>query len=858
MFAGREHRTDNRLRSAISSRAVLFLTFASAAGEAAAFEFPIPTLPLDSADPMLVGLFFAMGAITAVLLLAWLWTRSAYGRAIDEVARLEARLDEAGTVLTAEPHLLYIWHGKEHLPSQVAGELRGMKDIPRDYAGRVEFTTWLHAEAATRLNSSLGQLRATGAAFNIIVKTAADELLEADGRAAGGLATLRLRMLTGDRMDVAKLTEDRRVLEHKAEALTAILDRSPMPIWIREGDGRMKWVNSAFVKSVEAEDAKSAISAGHDLMDPELVSRALESVAGGDVSTQRAHTVVGGERRAIDIVSVPLASGSAGFALDVTELEDARSELAQHIQAHTSTLDKLATAVAIFGADQRLRFFNAAYAELWQLDPEWLAEKPSDGEILDRLRSDRRLPEQADFRAWKARRMEVYTNLEAQEDWWHLPDGRSLRVVTEQHPFGGVTYLYEDVTERLNLESRYNALIGVQRETLDNLHEGVALFGSDGRLKLFNPAYAKIWSLDPDRLEAEPHFDTVADDCRAQFDDDDAWDELKISVTSLEERWRPLRARLNRPDGSVIDFSSVPLPDGATLLTYVDITDSSRIERALRERNDALETADRLKTEFISHVSYELRTPLTNIIGFTESLTLGFAGDLSARQGEYAGHILSSSQTLLAIIDDILDLATIDAGVMGLDLSDVDVSETLKAAAQLVNDRVRARGLILEIEIPDEVSTFKADARRIKQILYNLLSNAVGFSTQGGAIRMGARLDRDLVCLWVSDNGPGIEPEHQSAVFDRFETRTGGSEHRGAGLGLSVVKSFVELHEGAVSLISEPDEGTTIECRFPLNGPSNEPKADAQQRETRLPPAESDNLHSDPVETERVAEASSA
>ena len=854
MFAGREHRTGNRLRRAIPSRAVLCLTFALAAGEAAAFEFAIPALSPGSADTIFAGLFVAMGAVTAVLLPAWLWMRGAHGRALDQVARLEARLDEAGAVLTAEPHLLYIWRGKEQLPSQVAGELRGMKDIPRDYAGRVDFTAWLHAEAAARLNACLGQLRAIGAAFNIIVKTAGGELLEADGRAAGGLATLRLRMLTGDRIDVARLAEDCRVLKHKAKALTAVLDRLPMPIWIREDDGRMKWVNAAFVESVEAEDAGSAISAGHDLMDPELADRALESVARGDVSTQRAHAVVGGERRVLDIVSVPLASGSAGFARDVTELEDARGELAQHIQAHTSTLDRLATAVAIFGADQRLRFFNAAYAGLWQLDAQWLAEKPSDGEILDRLRSDRRLPEQADFRAWKARRMDVYTNLEAREDWWHLPDGRSLRVVTEQHPFGGVTYLYEDVTERLNLESRYNALIGVQRETLDNLHEGVALFGSDGRLKLFNPAYAKIWNLDPDRLEAEPHFDNVADDCRAQFDDDDAWNELKISVTSLEEMRRPLRARLNRPDGSVIDFSGVPLPDGATLLTYVDITDSSRIERALRERNNALETADRLKTEFISHVSYELRTPLTNIIGFTESLTLGLAGGLSPRQNEYAGHILSSSQTLLASIDDILDLATIDAGVMELDLSDVDVAETLKAAAQLVSDRVRARGLILEITIPEDVSTFKADERRIKQILYNLLSNAVGFSARGSAIGMGARLDRDLVCFWVSDNGPGIEPEHQSAVFDRFETRTGGSEHRGAGLGLSVVKSFVELHEGAVSLISEPAEGTMIECRFPLSGPSDGPKADTQQHEARLAPAES----GDPAGTGRAAGASGA
>lgn len=799
--------------------AVVFGSTGMSATPVAALDFPISTAALDSADPVLVFVFFIVGVVFACMAIALYRMRAGYRRVVDRAADLEARLDEAGTILTAEPHLLYIWRGKEQLPSQIAGDLRAMKDVPRDYAGRVAFSSWLDGEAADRLTERLNELRTTGLAFNIVVRTMADELLEADGRAAGGLATLRLRMLTGERMEMAKVTEDHRVLERQSQALNAILDSAPLPIWTRDADGRMNWANEAFLEAVEVEDSNVALATGVELVDAEQRANALACVATGEIHRQRAQTVIGGERRALDIVDMPTADGSAGFALDVTELDSARSELERHIQAHTSTLDKLATAVAIFGADRRLRFFNAAYCELWQLDPEWLGEKPSDGEVLDQLRADRRLPEQADYRAWKARRMDAYTNLDTHEDWWHLPDGRSLRVITEQHPFGGVTYLFEDVTERLNLESRYNALIGVQRETLDNLHEGVALFGSDGRLKLFNQAYAKIWQLDVTRLAEEPHIDEVIDACRGLFDDDVAWDELKIGVTSLDEGRRPLNSRLTQSGDNVIDFSSVPLPDGAMLLTYVDVTDSSNIERALRDRNDALETADRLKTEFISHVSYELRTPLTNIIGFTESMTMGIAGELTPRQSEYTGHILSSSQTLLAIIDDILDLATIDAGVMELDLAEVDVAETLKSAAQLIQDRVRARGLVLEIELGRDVATLTADARRIKQILYNLLSNAVGFSAPGDTIRMGASRDDGNVYIWVSDNGPGIEPERQAAVFERFETRTVGSEHRGAGLGLSVVKSFVELHGGVISLKSKPEEGTTIVCKFPPEGP---------------------------------------
>lgn len=827
MFAGQVRQTTPGWGLPAARGAIAAFAAAGLPASARADWPTVPFLAPDGVDPFSLTVIVGTAVAIGGLVFAWRRALAREARAGDSIAQLEARLDEAGAVLTAEPHLLYIWRGKDALPTQVAGELRTMTGIPADYDGRVDFPRWIDASSAGRLHDKLTALRLDGTPFNLVVRTAAGELLEADGRAAGGLATLRLRMLTGERLEMSKLADDYNQLEQQAEALTAILDRVPLPIWIRDARGTMTWGNAAFLSAVEAPDVATAVAQGVELVSAEDRDRALARVRDGEVARQRLHAVIGGARRALDVLDLPIANGSAGIALDITELEDARTELERHIQAHASTLDKIATGVAIFGFDQRLRFFNSAYAALWGLDPAWLAEHPSDGEILDRLRAERRLPEQADYRAWRARRMEAYSKLEDQEEWWHLPDGRTVRVMTEQHPFGGVTHLFENVTEQLSLASRYNELIGVQRETLDNLHEGVALFGSDGRLKLHNPAYASIWGIDPQKLRGEPHISEIIGWCRPRFDDADAWDELKVCVTSLEDSRHPLRARLNRPDASVVDFSSVPLPDGATLLTYVDVTDSSRIERALRERNDALETADRLKTEFISHVSYELRTPLTNIIGFTESMTLGIAGEQTPRQKEYTGHILSSSQTLLAVIDDILDLATIDAGVMELNPSELDVAETLKQAAGLVQDRIRNRGLVLEIEVARNIGRFVADERRIKQVLYNLLSNAIGFSPNGGRIAMGAGREGHEVLLWVTDYGAGIEPERQSTVFDRFETRPGGSQHRGAGLGLSIVKSLTELHGGSIALTSVPDEGTTVICRFPADGPAAQRPAEA-------------------------------
>jgi len=404
------------------------------------------------------------------------------------------------------------------------------------------------------------------------------------------------------------------------------------------------------------------------------------------------------------------------------------------------------------------------------------------------------------------------------EDWWHLPDGHMLHVVAEKRPEGGVTYLYSDETERLSLESRYNALINVQRETLDSLKEGVAVFATDGRLRLFNSAFASIWKLSRRQLATSPHIDELIRDARVLFDEERTWSAIGHAVTSFSDERQPLEGQMVRPDASVIDYASTPLPDGGTLLTFADVTFSKRYERALVERNEALVTADRLKNQFIGHVSYELRTPLTNIIGFSELLGSPVIGELAPKQREYLEDITSSSKTLLSIIDDILDLATIDAGSLELKLDTVDVRAIIDSAILGVRERAGRARLTLDIAIADDAKSFIADEQRVRQVLYNLLSNAVGFSNADGVIHISCWREDGQMVFSVEDQGVGIPREQLRRVFDRFESRSQGSQHRGAGLGLSIVKSLVELHGGSMSLDSEPGRGTRVTVRFPERG----------------------------------------
>jgi signal transduction histidine kinase len=484
-------------------------------------------------------------------------------------------------------------------------------------------------------------------------------------------------------------------------------------------------------------------------------------------------------------------------------------------ESNARTLDQLTAGVAVFDREGRIRFHNSAFRSLWELAPDWLASAPEESAILDQLRADRKLPEQANYRDWRSKHLAAYRSGQPREEWWHLPDRRTLRMVAIPNAEGGMTYVYENVTEQLSLESRLKALLQLQGETLAHLTEAVAVFGTDGRLRLFNPVFANVWRLSPTKLREEPHIAEIITNCQAIYADPQAWDEIRKAVTELEHSDQAT-GRMQRPDGSVIDYATVALPEGMTMLTFVDVTDSARIQRVLRERNEALEAADRLKSDFIQHVSYELRSPLTTIIGFSEMLSDETVGSLNPQQREYMDHIASSSSSLLAIINDILDLATVDAGIMSLDVRETEIAAVAASAVEGLRDRLHEQKITLEMAIPPDIGTFHVDEQRVRQILFNLVSNAIRFSNARGHIRLEAAKRGGWVELTVTDNGVGIPPDLMPSIFEPFEARGLQGKRRGAGLGLSIVKSLVELHGGEVDIRSEEGRGTKATVRLPV------------------------------------------
>jgi signal transduction histidine kinase len=687
-----------------------------------------------------------------------------------------------------------------------------------------------------RVERLVDGLRGRGEAFSLTLLTIdAGQALRIDGR--------RAREVPLDVLWVADVTNETAIQSDTAIQLTAaqverdgyraMLDALPIMVWRRSRDLSLAQVNKAYVDAIGpgAGDDDTLPSELEDLeanVEGQIAARA-QSI--GTPQSESRHVVIDGARRLLEFNEVPTGHmGVIGYAIDFTQLEEVQEELSSHVAAQSDVLENLAVAVAIYGSDTRLKFYNSAYARLWDADSAWLDSEPTLGDELETLRDRRLVSEEVDFRAYKQEQLALFTSLIAPtETLVHLPDGKTLFKRISPHPLGGLMFTYEDVTDRLTMEAQYNTLIEVQRRTLDNLYEGVALVGPDGRLKLCNSAYSRIWQFSEADLAGEPQVAGLVDKSRHFYgiEDADEWDETRREVTDRLMSREPLSGNFERADGSVIQYTGVPLPDGMMLMTYFDVSDSNRVERALRERNEALEESDRLKSEFVANVSYELRTPLNTIIGFAEVLNGDMFGPLNERQSEYIGGILEASEALLELINDILDLATIEAGYMTLDRGQFDIHTMIAGVFALNRERARGKEQKLVLDCAPDIGSMFADERRLKQVLFNLVSNAIKFTPERGVITLASWVVGDQVEFRVADTGVGIHADERERVLEKFERGNrprGRQSGVGAGLGLNLVKSFVELHGGDVQIESEPEEGTAIVCRLPRRAQTSVPE----------------------------------
>lgn len=774
---------------------------------------------------IVIGLLAALWLAVAVAALLYAQRRVARARLVEEaVGRLQALLSVSPAAY------MIVAKAGQVTASDALLSMLGLKRGLHTLADLTKATERFNATDIESLVSHIQNMQMSGRPFQQLVRPSkANEgriiriqAISAPIALAGmGGVVVWWQDLTETQSELDSLHNRVQGLGRSMNALAALVDAAPFPVWHRNEAGDLALVNKAYAQAVELSSSQDVVLSGVELFGEGAVAHpralALSAQAKGQALSRTVPAIISGQRRMFKQLDVPLGElGIAGFALDVDELEQTRAELLRFSQAQRETLDRLSAGVALFAADRTLAFFNHPFAHSFELDPDWLADGPEFDHVLERMREQRRLPEERDFPRWRNERREWFTAMvDAIDETWALPDGMHLRVLAQPHPDGGLLLIFEDRTEQFRLASSRDTLLRVQAATLDNLFEAVCVFAANGRLQLWNTRFTEMWGVTKSELQANPAIDQLIPLAAKALAQPGRAEKLRdfVRAATIGRSYRSGRLALR--DGRHLEFAAVPLPDGNALFTMLDISDRRRIEAALRDRNEALEAADRLKSTFVANMSYELRTPLTSILGFSEMLTAGYVGALNSQQSDYITAILEAAVRLQGLIDNILELTMSDAGGLELEIEKIDLVELVDEVLAGKADVAAARRLALTVEMSEALGSLRGDRKRLEATLSHLLANSISFTPVGGRVMVRVEGDVDEVRLMVIDNGIGIAADQQDRIFSPF---TQIDEEGGAaigGMGLALVHRYVSLHGGRVDLQSVPGEGTTVTVILP-------------------------------------------
>ena len=631
-------------------------------------------------------------------------------------------------------------------------------------------------------------------------------------------------------------------LDQQRQLLKAIIDTVPAAISVKDKELRYILVNEALKERV----LLLAQMPGGQILGKRSTQVFGEAFGGQDEAIDRRVIETGkpvpfheihsadhdGNDRTFLTTRQPLRLDESGavsilsVAIDVTEQRQAESRLKDAIEA-------INAGFAMFDPSDRLVAWNRRYADLWasSADPaipdgrehiSRLLRRGIGFEDLVRGLADAGAHKASgtnDKEAWVDGRIAAH---EAPGDPIELRIENSwIRVSNHRTEDGGYVTLMTDITQLKQRGAELAAQSSLLRATLESLGEGVAVVDFSGRLLAWNRTYVQLVGLPVD-FAGGTLADAIAEQARAGEID-------PASVGAVLEGWRraiatrePVHVERRRADGTHIELAGLPVAGIGHVIVVRDVTKERRTMLQLQEARDRAESSNRAKSAFLANMSHELRTPLNAIIGFAEVMEQQLLGPLgSNRYVNYAADIRWSGNHLLQLINDVLDLSKIEAGRAELIEEVLDIPSLARECVRLLDERARDAGVRWREVIPTELPSLKADARGVRQILLNLLTNAVKFTGAGGTVTFEARQETDGgLALTIADTGMGIPDSELAHIFEPFRHRSNALVSRakeGTGLGLSICKRLVEMHGGTIELKSKLDRGTTVTIRFPAS-----------------------------------------
>ncbi len=631
---------------------------------------------------------------------------------------------------------------------------------------------------------------------------------------SGGLVAIR--------SDVTDLHNAQKDLLQQNEFFQILIDAIPAPIFYKDRQSVMLGCNTAFQEYLGREHAEILGSIPRDIADPDLAdiyTQADEELfsRGGKQVYETQVNYADGSRRDVMFHKATFGpdehpEGIIGVLLDISD----RKRAEEASQRFLAAIEAFSGGFVYFDADDRLVVCNEEYRSLHGTEACDVLPGIKFGDLL-RAEVEVGAIKAAIGREeeWIAQRMDRFRNpagpfeIERGDDFW-------VQVSEERLPDGGLLGVGIDITERKRAEEALRDKEQGYHALFTNAQVGLAWTDlATGRVIEANGQWVEMFGYadKPALIEgfrAADHYANPRDRDRA------------ISLLKSDGFIRNFETRLKRVDGSVdwVRFDAVYDEVNQIIQSVVtDISEQKKLERDVIRAKDEAELANRAKSEFLANMSHELRTPLNAIMGFSQLMknqTFGPIGD--ERYRTYAGDVFESGEHLLSLINDILDLSKIEAGSAELRETDIDIKATVEKCLTLVKDRSTEAGLNLVTKPTPEFPALRADERMLKQMLINLLTNAIKFTATGGTITVGWEVaDDGRLKIAVHDTGIGIAAEDLPKAMEVFGQIEGSFERHfeGTGLGLPLVQSLAALHGGGIEIDSAVDVGTAVAIWFP-------------------------------------------
>ena len=603
-----------------------------------------------------------------------------------------------------------------------------------------------------------------------------------------------------------------------ASELDKILDFLPVYIWQKNRNLQVTYCNEAYAKALEA--SKDYVIANN----VKLISASRrgvyvdQSLYSNKPKKSTEHVVINGSRRLLSIEETPFTKDgkSTGVAIDVTDNEEIEINF-RNYQKHTEeVLNNISVPVAIFDANTILVFANQAIIRMFSVAEVDIYKNYKFADIMNYLLTRGSIIASEDILKYKEKAKELFQEvIEPHCTTIHLTNGNVLSVTVTPNHSGGLVFMFEDITDKVQLERKINSVSSVYEKTLDTFSEGAIILESDSKIKIANKVALDLWR----KEKIEAYIGDFFQNSSQLLTADSKIQLMDTSLLAMISERVAFSKQLQFLSGETIRCEYMPLPDGLGIMRFVNISDTVNLTKTIEEKKVITEQIDRLKFNLISNISHEMHASIQTIAGFADILCNKYFGELSEQQMEYCYGISNTIKNLSDTIDAVIELANMEAGQMKLSYADAKLLKIIQTAISLVNDVAKKQNISISTNFEDPEFDVYLDEKSITKALFYLINHSMQELSSGNKINILVTINNDQgdFEIAIKDDGtllPADELENiQQWLADNSQYNY--LEHS-LDFGLALANNIVKLHKGALDVQSDEASGNVVICKLPI------------------------------------------